>query len=570
MLAGIGASNGIGIGTVVRIIVKEPEFKAYKVVNTELETARFRKAVEEFRIKTGIMAEEVKNNIGEKESGILSGQLMMLEDPDMSLKMEQMIGTGSCAEAAVNDVCESFAGIFSDSGDEMMVQRAADINDIKVRLLKILLGAEDVDISDVPKGTVLAAHELTPSMTGLIIRDNVAGIITETGGMNSHTAILARALEIPAVLSVPDITEKLSDGGTVIVDGSAGMIFEEPDEAMTGKYMLLREAYLKKRENMKSFIGVPTRTKDGAELSVYCNIGTPEDAARAAASDGEGIGLFRTECLFMNGRLNSHIPAEEEQFEAYRKAVLIMKDREVIIRTFDIGGDKDIPYLHMEKEDNPFLGYRAVRYCLGNKKIYTAQLRAILRASAFGKVKIMLPLVTCIDELRAAKELIRDIMGELEAEGTAFDRNIRTGVMMETASASLIADIFAKEADFFSIGTNDLIQYTMSADRGNAKVAYLYSAFQPSVLRSIRNIIKAGCDAGIPVGMCGEAASDPMMIPLLISFGLKEFSVNPVQVLETKETIAGWTKAEADRLTEKVMQLETEKDVVKCIRENVR
>ena len=558
MLTGIGASHGIGIGSVVLIVEHEPVFEAHKVEDTVSETERFRNAVEKFKNITSAMAERVRKNIGEKEAEILNGQLIMVGDPAMSSEMEKMIATGSCAESAVSAVCDMFINIFTNTGDELMMQRASDVKDIRVRLLKTLLGIEDVDISSVAKGTVLVAHDLTPSMTSQIIKENVAGIITETGGKTSHSAILARALEIPAVLSVPDVTGMLHDGDTVIVDGSEGEVYPDPDGAVLNRYISLREDYIRKQAELKKYRGMPTETKDGTRLSVYCNIGTPDDALKAVASDGEGIGLFRTEFLFMNG---THLPTEEEQFEAYRKAAVIMKDREVIIRTLDIGGDKDIPYLKMKKEDNPFLGYRAVRYCLGNKDIYATQLRAILRASAFGKIRIMLPLVTCIEELREAKTLIRETGQRLSAEGIVFDKDIKVGVMIETASASLIADIFAAEADFFSIGTNDLTQYTMSVDRGNPDVAYLYSTFQPSVLRSIRNIIKAGCEAGIPVGMCGEAAADPMMIPLLISFGLKEFSVNPVHVLESRSIIAKWTKEEADAVTEKVMGMKTEKEI---------
>ena len=566
MYSGIGASHGYGIGTVCLISEHELEFEPKKIEDTAAEKQRFRDSVNEFIHITADMAERVRINIGEKESEILMGQLVMINDPSMSAEMEKMIDAGSCAESAVTAVGDMFINIFSNVEDELMRQRASDVRDIKTRLLKVLLGIKDIDISAVPKGTVLVAHDLTPSMTSQIIKENVSGIITEIGGKTSHSAILARALEIPAVLSVPGITASVKDGDTAIVDGTEGYIYIDPDGPVLTKYIGLREEYIKSQQELKKFRGIPTETADGAGLSVYCNIGTPEDAVKAVDYDGEGVGLFRTEFLFMN---NTHMPTEEEQFEAYRKAVLTMNGREIIIRTLDIGGDKDIPYLKMKKEDNPFLGYRAVRYCLGNKDTYRIQLRALLRASAYGKIKIMLPLVTCIDELREVRAMISDIKKELDGENIGYDKEIKTGVMIETAAASLIADIFAREADFFSIGTNDLTQYTMSVDRGNPDVAYLYSAFQPPVLRSIKNIIRAGCDAGIPVGMCGEAAADPYMIPLLISFGLTEFSVNPVHVLKTRSLIAKWTKAEADRITETVMQMDTEKEITDYLYGNI-
>ena len=448
-----------------------------------------------------------------------------------------------------------------------MRQRASDISDIKISLLKILLGVEDVDISKVAPGTVLVAHDLTPSMTSQIVKENVVGIITEVGGKTSHSAILARALEIPAVLSIPNICEIVKDKDTAIVDGTEGDVYINPDGDVISQYVIKREEFIRAQAELKNFVGKATLTADGKEVELFCNIGTPKDAKKAIECDGEGIGLFRSEFLFMD---KPHLPTEDEQFEAYKEAVETMSGKTVIIRTLDIGGDKEIPYMNLEKEENPFLGYRAVRYCLANTDIYKTQLRGILRASAFGTVKIMVPLVTCVDEIRAVKALVEECKMELTNEGISFDPSIQVGCMIETAAASLIADMLAKEADFFSIGTNDLTQYTMSVDRGNAKVAYLYSAFQPAVLRSIKNIIAAGNAAGIPVGMCGEAAADPLMIPLLISFGLDEYSVNPVLVLTARAIISKWSKAEADALAEKVLSLSTEKEIVELLKASAK
>ncbi|MBE5918685.1 MAG: phosphoenolpyruvate--protein phosphotransferase [Pseudobutyrivibrio ruminis] len=563
MYKGIEASRGIGIGSICLIVEHDLSFESKHIDDTEAEKARFNSAIDTFKSETAAMAENIRKNIGPKEAEIMEGHLAMIADPTMAGEMTKMIEAGQCAEAAVTAVCDMFIGMFSKMEDDMMRQRASDISDIKISLLKLLLGIEDVDISKVAPGTVLVAHDLTPSMTSQIVKDNVVGIITEVGGKTSHSAILARALEIPAVLSVPNITELVHDKDTAIVDGTEGDVYINPDGDVISKYVIKREEFVKAQAELKNFLGKKTVTADGTEVELFCNIGTPKDAKKAVECDGEGIGLFRSEFLFMD---RPHLPTEDEQFEAYKEAVETMKGKTVIIRTLDIGGDKDIPYLGLEKEENPFLGYRAVRYCLSNSDTYKMQLRGILRASAFGKVKIMIPLVTCVEEVRAVKALVEECKNELKAEGVAFDENIEVGCMVETAAASLIADMLAKEADFFSIGTNDLTQYTMSVDRGNANVAYLYSAFQPAVLRSIKNIIEAGNKAGITVGMCGEAAADPLMIPLLISFGLNEYSVNPVLVLTARSIISKWSKEEADALAAKVLSFTTEKEIVELLK----
>ena len=563
MYKGIAASRGIGIGSICRIVEQDLSFETIMVSDTAAEKDRFSKAIDLFLEETNAMADEVRKNIGPKEAEILEGHAQMIEDPAMSGEMYSMIETGQCAEAALTAVCDMFYGMFSAMDDEMMRQRASDIADVKVSILKILLGIKDIEIGKVPPGTVLVCKDLTPSMTSQIVKENVAGIITEVGGPTSHSAILARALEIPAVLSVPGIVDQVKDKDTAIVDGTAGDVFINPDGDVLSKYIIKREEFIKKQAELRKFIGKETLTADGDRLEIYCNIGTPKDAKKAMECDGEGVGLFRSEFLFMD---NTHLPTEEEQFEAYKEAVETMEGRTVIIRTLDIGGDKDIPYMDFEKEENPFLGFRAVRYCLANPDMYKTQLRAITRASAFGKAKIMVPLVTTVDEVRSVKKLVAGIKKELKAEGIAFDENIEVGCMMETAASTAIADLLAKEADFFSIGTNDLTGYTMAVDRGNAKVAYLYSAFEPAVLRSIRQIIRCGKEAGIPVGMCGEAAADPLMIPLLMSFGLDEYSVNPVLVLTARCIISKWTKAEADALADKVMAMDSEKEIVAALK----
>ena len=563
MYKGIAASRGIGIGSICRIVEQDLSFEAKIISDTAAEKVRFQKAIDDFVEETFAMAEDVRKNIGPQEADILMGHAVMIQDPAMSGEMFSMIDAGQCAEAALTAVCDMFHGMFSAMDDEMMRQRASDIADVKVCILKKLLGIQDVEISKLAPGTVLVCKDLTPSMTSQIVKENVTGIITEIGGVTSHSAILARALEIPAVLSVPGIVDMVEDKDTAIVDGTAGDVFINPDGDVLAQYLIKREDYIKKQAELKKFIGKETVTADGDKLEIYCNIGTPKDAKKAMECDGEGVGLFRTEFLFMD---NTHLPTEEEQFEAYKEALQTMEGKTVIIRTLDIGGDKDIPYMDFEKEDNPFLGFRAVRYCLANTDMYKTQLRAIVRASAFGTAKIMVPLVTNVEEVRKVKKLVEDIKNDLRKEGIAFDEGIEVGCMMETAASTMIADLLAKEADFFSIGTNDLTGYTMGVDRGNAKVAYLYSAFEPAVLRSIKRIIECGKAEGIPVGMCGEAAADPLMIPLLMSFGLDEYSVNPVLVLTARCIISKWTKAEADALAEKVLAMSTQEEIVAALK----
>lgn len=567
MNKGIAGSAGYGVGKVVIISDAKPEYENRTITDTDAEIKRYDDAVAAFTEKTHAMAEAMKESVGEHNAEILEGHILLLTDPGMDEITKGAIMSGTCAEAAFESTCDMFAGMFQMADDELTRQRATDIGDIKVRMLKILTGTPDVNISEVPAGTILVAEDLTPSMTAGIVKENVAGIITAVGGKTSHSAILARALEIPAVLSVDGIVDKVSDGMTAVVDGCDGICILDPSQEEIDEYQAKREKYLSDKALLEVYRGKDTVTADGVKVHLYGNIGNPEDAKQVAACDGEGVGLFRTEFLFMGA---SELPSEEEQFRAYKAAAETMEGREVIIRTLDVGGDKDIPYLGLEKEDNPFLGFRAVRYCLRNKDSYRVQLRALLRASAFGDIKIMVPLVTCVDEIRSVKALVKELMAELDAENIAYNKDIQVGAMIETPAASLIADLLAKEADFFSIGTNDLTQYTMAVDRGNAKVAYLYSSYNPAVLRSMKNIIEAANAAGIMVGMCGEAAADPLLIPLLISFGLGEFSVSATSVLATRGTIAKWSKAEADELAAKALSLATETEVAELLKANAR
>ena len=560
MYKGIGASAGIGIGKIVKIKEEELNYTKQSIEDTEAEKKRLSDAIEVFIEKTQKMVESMKVTAGEQEAEILEGHIMMIQDPAISEQIEAKIdGEKINAEAAVEEACDFFAQIFAMADDELTQQRASDLGDIKTRLIKILLGIEEVDISAVPEGTILVAEDLTPSMTAGINPANIAGILTEVGGRTSHSAILARAMEVPAVLSIENICSIAKNGDKVVLDGTSGEAILNPDDETVEKFKKMYSDYQNEKALLKEYAGKPSQTKDGVKVELVCNIGKPADANKAVECDGEGIGLFRTEFLFMD---RGSMPTEEEQFEAYKEVAEKMKGKPVIIRTLDIGGDKDVPYLGLEHEDNPFLGFRAIRYCLQRKDIYEIQLKALLRASAFGKIKIMVPLVTGVDELRQVKAMIKDIMAELDKEGVVYNKNIEVGVMMETPAACMMADALAKEAAFFSIGTNDLTGYTMAVDRGNAKVAYLYSTYNPAVLRAIKRIIECGKKEGLMVGMCGEAAADSKLIPLLLAFGLDEFSVSATSVLKTRKTISDCTMDECKALADKVMACVTEEEVL--------
>ena len=562
MLKGINASEGIGIGKVMLIEEVNINYEKKKVTDTQGEIERYRNALDAFCKKTENQAENIKKTVGEKEAEILLGHLLMIKDPGMSSSIEGNITNGSCAEEAVEQVCDMFIGIFSMAEDELTKQRASDIEDIKTGLIATLLGKEEVDIASAPAGTVLVAKDLTPSMTSCIVKENIVGIVTEIGGKTSHSAILARAMEIPAVLSVDNASQILKNGDEIIVDGSHGEVIENPSVGEISAYKDKTILFKKEKEELKKFLGKETVTSDGVKVELCCNIGKPDDSDAVISKTGEGVGLFRTEFLYMD---STSQPSEDEQFEAYKKTVLKLGDKPLIIRTLDVGGDKDIPYLGLNKEDNPFMGFRAVRYCLNRPDIYKPQLKALLRASAFGNIKIMVPLVTCLEEFTQVKALVNELMTELDSEGIPYNKDIEIGVMIETPAGAMVADLLAEEADFFSIGTNDLTGYTMAVDRGNPDVAYLYSPFQPAVLRMIKRTIEEGNKKGIPVGMCGEAAADPLLIPLLISFGLDEFSVSATSVLKTRKIISLWSKKEADEVAKKAMTLKTEKEVTEYL-----
>lgn len=568
MLTGMGVSDGMGIGHVLVIGNKNMADTAY--VNSHYKFGAFeasseKRYFENARKRFAKDINDVTDGFQRKTENdnnvymILKNQINIVNDEEFIAGVyERIENKHMTAVSAVEEVCSMYADIFAAMESEVMNQRAADIRDVCIRLVNILLGNENVNLSNLSENTVIVAYELLPSMTAAMDTKHVTAIVAEKGGETSHAAILARALGIPAVLNVPEIFAKVSDGDDIIVDGSDGVVYVSPSKEEYKICSEKKREYDAHKEMLKYYADKDTETKDGRHICLMANIGSDEECVKAVRLGAEGIGLFRTEFFFLEG---SSMPTEEKQFESYRHAAMVSKGKTVTIRTLDVGGDKDIPYLGLVKEDNPFLGFRAIRYCLARKDIFYTQLRAIIRASAYGKIRIMIPFVTNIGELEETKKIIAQICTEFDKSGVDYNRDIQTGVMMETPAAAVAADILAKRSDFFSIGTNDLTQYTLAVDRGNEKAAYLYSVFNPSVLRLIKHIIVSAKNAGIDAGMCGEAAADARMIPLLISFGLDEFSVSPSRILETRRNIARWTVSEADEVADMVMKMDSEDEI---------
>jgi phosphoenolpyruvate-protein phosphotransferase len=557
---GVGAAEGIGIG--VAKVVREQNVEVVKktVSDSETEVNNFMRVLDITKAETEEMSKALEKNASAKEAEILFGHIMLMSDPMLVDEIVNRIkGESVCAEYVIEEVCNQYAAVFASMDDELMQQRATDMIDIKTRLIKKVLGIENTDLSKLPYGSILVAKDLTPSMTAGLNPDNVLGIVTQFGGKTSHSAILARALEIPAVVGLSNLPEDISDDTDILLDGESGEVIILPTDNEKSDYENKKKNYDANKEMLKKYRELPSISKDGKKVEIAGNIGSPEDAKKVIENGGEGIGLFRTEFLFMD---RDCMPTEEEQFESYKEVATAMEGKPVIIRTLDIGGDKEIPYMGILQDENPFLGYRAIRLCLDRKDdIYIPQLRALLRASAFGNIKIMLPLITSMDEIREAKALISDIKKELDEKNIAYNKNIEVGIMVETAAASLLADIFAKEVDFFSIGTNDLIQYTMSVDRGNVKIAGLYSPFSPAVLRSINRIITEGKKAGIMVGMCGEAAADPLLIPVLLAWGMDEFSMSASSILKSRQIISGCDSKDLKAKADKVLEMSTESEI---------
>jgi phosphoenolpyruvate-protein phosphotransferase len=557
---GVGAAEGIGIGAAKVVREQNVEVVKKSIPDSEAEVNNFMRILDITKSETEEMSQALEKNASAKEAEILFGHIMLMSDPMLVDEIVNRIkGESVCAEYAIEEVCNQYAAVFASMDDELMQQRATDMLDIKTRLIKKILGIENTDLSKLPYGSILVAKDLTPSMTAGLNPENVLGIVTQFGGKTSHSAILARALEIPAVVGISNLPEDISDDTDILLDGESGEVIILPTDVEKTEYEDKKKKYDANKELLKKYRELPSISKDGKKVEIAGNIGSPEDAKKVIENGGEGIGLFRTEFLFMD---RDCMPTEEEQFESYKEVAVAMEGKPVIIRTLDIGGDKEIPYMGIVQDENPFLGYRAIRLCLDRKDdIYIPQLRALLRASAYGNIKIMLPLITSMDEIREAKALINDIKKELDEKNIAYNKNIEVGIMVETAAASLLADIFAKEVDFFSIGTNDLIQYTMSVDRGNVKIAGLYSPFSPAVLRSINRIITEGKKAGIMVGMCGEAAADPLLIPALLAWGMDEFSMSASSILKSRQIISGCDSKDLKAKVDKVLEMSTESEI---------
>lgn len=561
MLRGIGTSKGIGIGKALIIHKCKNAVSRVKIKDTEAEVDKFNEAVEKFIQETNELVDKLsqKLNGDDKNALVLKNQEYLIRDPEFTSGVISAITNDKLnAEAAAEDTCEMLKNIFLSFNNDTMTQRVADIEDMKQRLIAIMQGQKHIDLTKLSDNTVIIADEIHPSMTANMDTEHIAGIISEKGGDTSHASILARALEIPAVLSVKDICSKIAEGEEVIVDGAYGEVFVNPTPITLKIYNKKKKAYDERVKELKKYIDKQTVTKDGRKVMLAANIGNADEAAKAVKAGAEGVGLFRTEFLFMNKQA---LPTEEEQYNEYKKAAVVLDGRQLTIRTLDIGGDKDIPYMGLTKELNPFLGYRAIRFCLDRIDIFTTQLRAVLRASAYGNIRIMIPMITSVTEVQAVKKIINGICRDLDKKDIKYDKDIKIGVMIETPAAAIMADVLAHEVDFFSIGTNDLTQYTLAVDRGNENVAYLYSALNPAVIRSIKHIIECAHNAGIEAGMCGEAAADERMIPLLLNFGLDEFSVTVSRVLETRKEIASWSSKEVKEITENVMNYSEEKEV---------
>ena len=548
--------KGIAIGKILFYQKGEQPVKRMKIEDTAEQIKRYEDARAKAAEQLQGLYEKALKEVGEANAAVFEVHQMMLEDDDYIDSVVNIIETQQVnAEFAVATTGDNFAKMFAEMEDDYFKARAADVKDISERMVNILSGNESGGaIGDEP--VIVVAEDLAPSETVQMDKEKLLAFVTRLGSANSHTAILARTMNIPALIEV-DIKEEWN-GKMAVVDGYTGTFYIDPDEETLKKMQEKKEEDIKARELLQELKGKEDVTVDGKHIKLYANIGGVKDVASVLANDAAGIGLFRSEFLYLESET---YPTEEEQFEVYKRAAVICKNKVLTIRTLDIGGDKDIPYMGLTKESNPFLGYRAIRFCLGRIDVFTTQLRAILRASAYGNIRIMLPLITGVSEVRNVRTILQNVMRELDSKEIPYDKDILLGVMIETPAACMLADILAKEADFFSIGTNDLTQYTIAVDRGNENVAYLYSAFHPAVLRSVKRIIECAKRENIEVGMCGEAAGNPAMIPLLLAFGLDEFSVTASKVLETRKNIASWTMKEAAAVTDTVMGMSTEKEV---------
>ncbi len=535
MEKGIAASKGYAIGKVLIKQHNEIKIEEKNIEDIESEKKRFKQALEVSKEQLMKIKEKAEKEMGADKAAVFESHMMLLDDPEFAGAVEMGIeGSKVNAEKALDDVINMYMGIFSAMEDEYMRERGADVKDVGKRVLANLTGTISGDSEGMESNTVVVAHDLTPSDTAQLDKSKVIAFLTNIGGRTSHSAIMARTLEIPAVVGLNDITTSVKDGDIIIVDGIEGIAIINPDKNTIKEYEIKKKTYEKEKEELKKLINVKTVTKSGKRIEVAGNIGKSEDVHQVLENGGDGIGLFRTEFLYMD---RDNMPSEEEQFESYKYAVEKMEKRPVVIRTLDIGGDKKLPYLPLPEEMNPFLGYRAIRLCLDRTDIFKIQLRALLRASAFGNLKIMFPMISSLEEFLQAKEILSECMEELRKEGKEFNEELQTGIMVEIPAAAVNADELAKHVDFFSIGTNDLIQYTLAADRMNEKISYLYNPMHPAVLKLIKMTIEAAHKEGKWCGMCGEMAGDEKAIATLVKYGLDEFSMSASSMLKAKQLI---------------------------------
>ena len=555
MLKGKGISEGIGIGKA--LILKKEEFKIEKSKIDDVS-----KELEKLDVSLNSIIEEtqqLKEKSNDEQKQILDAYLMILQDVTLTQKAKELIEKEkiNCVYAVEQGLGEIITN-FRNIPDEYISERANDIEDIKNRIISKMLRIEENDLSQIEQTTIIITKELTTSDTAKINIKNVSGIISEIGGTNSHVSIIARNKQIPMVIRVEDVMAHINDGDIIVINGKTGEIHINPSIEEMAQFEKQQKEEKEEKTKLEEYKNKLAVTRDGYQVEVSSNIGKTGDLEDVLKVGADGIGLFRTEFLFMD---SEQMPTEEEQFESYKKVAETMKDKLAIIRTLDAGGDKDIPYLNLEKEENPFLGYRAIRLCLGNPDMFKIQLRAILRASVYGNLAIMFPMISTIDELRSSKNILEECKKELEGQDIKYNKDIKVGMMIEIPAAAIMADVFAKECDFFSIGTNDLIQYTMAAERGNTQIANLYTKNHPAVIKLIKQTIDAAHSNGIFCGMCGEAASNFQYIPILIGMGLNEFSMNSSAILQAKKTITQLNKKECEKLVDEILQISSDKEV---------
>lgn len=564
-LKGIGASAGIAIAKAYRLEEPELTIEKREIADKEAEKQRFEQAISQSKEELEKIKEHANRELGADKAEIFAAHLLVLSDPELLNPVLDKINTESVnAEFAMKETADMFVSMFESMDNEYMKERAADIRDVTKRVIAHLLGVQIPNPSLISEEVVIIAEDLTPSDTAQLNRQFVKGFTTDIGGRTSHSAIMARSMEIPAVVGTKQATSSIENDVMVIVDGLDGDVIINPSAEVIAQYEEKRAKYEAQKAEWAKLVNEPTVSKDGQHVELAANIGTPDDVKGVIENGGEAVGLYRTEFLYM-GR--DQLPTEDEQFEAYKAVLERMEGKPVVVRTLDIGGDKELPYLHLPKEMNPFLGFRAIRLCLEEQDIFRTQLRALLRASTYGNLRIMFPMIATVSEFREAKAILLEEKEKLVANGVQVSDNIEIGMMVEIPSTAVMADQFAKEVDFFSIGTNDLIQYTMAADRMNERVSYLYQPYNPAILRLVSMVIDAAHKEGKWAGMCGEMAGDSIAIPLLLGLGLDEFSMSATSILPARTQIKGLSKAEAQSVKEKVLGMSTTEEVVAFVKE---